>query len=476
MPITQNIGSLGTPPSTSDPLSFASRADELLGTALPARVTEMNTWAGQANALASAVNALATQVLEDAEQVALDRVATGQDRAQTGLDRAAAEAAALSATTSMVTSTSTTSLAIGTGSKTFSTQAGKQYSVGVPIIAVDQANAANYMAGTVTAYSGTSLEIAVTDIGGSGTKAAWNISVAGVRGAPGALIGTATGAINEIKGSNIASAATVNLDTATGNLVHITGTTTITAITLASGAERDVVFDGVLTLTHHATTLILPGGANITTAAGDRATFRGDGAGNVRCMHYTKASGQAVVAPTVAAGLTCLATATVSSAVATVDFTQYIDSTYDEYIVEFFNVVPDTVGATFRLLASTNGGASFMTDGYGSGTMWCQPGGTPSGNSGGTASILIGAANGASTTVSHGGYAGTVKLFNLANTAASKLLTTQATQMMSATNTYVTAGSGSIQTNSAINAIRFAFNTGLISAGTFKLYGVRKAV
>lgn len=59
MPITQTIGSLGTPPSTSDPTNFPTLADALLGTALPARVTEMNTWATQANALAAAMNAVA---------------------------------------------------------------------------------------------------------------------------------------------------------------------------------------------------------------------------------------------------------------------------------------------------------------------------------------------------------------------------------------------------------------------------------
>lgn len=95
----------------------------------------------------------------------------------------------------------------------------------------------------------------------------------------------------EPKATDIASAGTVDLTTSTGRLVHITGTTGITAITLASGYVRDIVFDGILTITHHATTLILPGGANITTAAGDRATFRGDGSGNTRCIHYTRANG-----------------------------------------------------------------------------------------------------------------------------------------------------------------------------------------
>ncbi|HEY0845809.1 MAG TPA: hypothetical protein VGE12_10600 [Noviherbaspirillum sp.] len=59
MAITQTIGSLGTPPSTNDPANFATNADALLGTALPARVTEMNTWAEQANTLAASMNAVA---------------------------------------------------------------------------------------------------------------------------------------------------------------------------------------------------------------------------------------------------------------------------------------------------------------------------------------------------------------------------------------------------------------------------------
>jgi hypothetical protein len=102
-------------------------------------------------------------------------------------------------------------------------------------------------------------------------------------------------ALNEVQGADIASAATVNLTASTGNYVNVTGTTTITAITLAQGAERTVKFAGALTLTNGAS-LILPSGANITTAAGDVAIFRGEAAGVVRCVAYTKANGQAIVA------------------------------------------------------------------------------------------------------------------------------------------------------------------------------------
>ena len=102
-----------------------------------------------------------------------------------------------------------------------------------------------------------------------------------------------TGAQNNATGAAIASAATLNLDTATGNRVHITGTTTITAVTLARG-PRTLIFDGVLTLTHNATTNNLPGAANITTAAGDRAIYESDGA-TVYCVSYVKANGFAVI-------------------------------------------------------------------------------------------------------------------------------------------------------------------------------------
>lgn len=100
---------------------------------------------------------------------------------------------------------------------------------------------------------------------------------------------TAIGALNALqsRGSDIASASTLNLDSATGDFVDVTGTTTITAITLADGDERKVRFTGALTLTHGAS-LVLPGGANITTVAGDCATFRGYGSSVVRCTQYSK--------------------------------------------------------------------------------------------------------------------------------------------------------------------------------------------
>lgn len=68
---------------------------------------------------------------------------------------------------------------------------------------------------------------------------------------------------------DLASAATTDIGAQTSPVVRITGTTTITSFGANYAGPRFLVFAGALTLTHNATSLILPGGANITTAAGD---------------------------------------------------------------------------------------------------------------------------------------------------------------------------------------------------------------
>lgn len=96
-------------------------------------------------------------------------------------------------------------------------------------------------------------------------------------------------------GTDISSATTTDIGASAGNAVNVTGTTTITGLgTVGAGTMRFVTFTGILTLTHNATSLILPTGANITTAAGDCATFRSLGSGNWRCVSYTRASGAAL--------------------------------------------------------------------------------------------------------------------------------------------------------------------------------------
>ncbi len=113
------------------------------------------------------------------------------------------------------------------------------------------------------------------------------------------------------QGSDVASSGTISLGE--GGYFFVTGTTGITDIDFATdkaGRKAWVKFAGILTLTHHSTTLILPTGANITTAAGDTACFVSEGSDNVRCVAYQRANGQALA--TGAASLTMATTVTQS--------------------------------------------------------------------------------------------------------------------------------------------------------------------
>jgi hypothetical protein len=102
--------------------------------------------------------------------------------------------------------------------------------------------------------------------------------------------------LNEAQGADIASASTTDIGAATGNYVNVTGTTTITNLgTVQAGTRRIVNFTGALILTYHATGLILPTAANISTAAGDVAIFVSLGSGNWKCVSYTRFSGQPLI-------------------------------------------------------------------------------------------------------------------------------------------------------------------------------------
>lgn len=120
--------------------------------------------------------------------------------------------------------------------------------------------------------------------------------------------GTAIGGHDNLssRGSAIASAATTDIWAASGDLVHITGNAAITSFgsTATAGWERTLVFDGAATLTHNATSLILPSGANIVAAAGDTAIVRSEGGANSRVVSFTRASGQPIIVPTPGAAKT----------------------------------------------------------------------------------------------------------------------------------------------------------------------------
>lgn len=89
------------------------------------------------------------------------------------------------------------------------------------------------------------------------------------------------------KGADVASTATADVGAVAGLMHDITGTTTITGLgTVSAGIWKILKFEGALTLTHNATSLILLTGANRTTVAGDVGIYMSEGSGNWRELSY----------------------------------------------------------------------------------------------------------------------------------------------------------------------------------------------
>lgn len=112
---------------------------------------------------------------------------------------------------------------------------------------------------------------------------------------------TMSGAINFAPRVTLDSATTpgtVDLGAAAviSNSVLINGTNNVASFGFAApvGAVRTVRFGGVLILVNSAT-LLLPGGANITTAAGDCGVFECLAAGSWRCVSWQRADGQSPI-------------------------------------------------------------------------------------------------------------------------------------------------------------------------------------
>lgn len=106
-------------------------------------------------------------------------------------------------------------------------------------------------------------------------------------------------------GDTIASATTTDIGAKDAGYLAVSGTTTITGLgTVSAGIIKILKFDGILTLTHNGTSLILPGAANITTAAGDIAMMRSEGSGNWRCLFYGNIAGLVPKGALTTSGLT----------------------------------------------------------------------------------------------------------------------------------------------------------------------------
>lgn len=184
----------------------------------------------------------------------------------------AADAVTAASQGASLLATSTTSTLVGTGARTFTTQASKQYAAGMWVIVVRTSAPTTWMLGQVTSYSGTSLAISVSAINGSGTYTDWSIGVSGPQGAAGSI----TNLLTSAKSSAYTAVAGDK-----GTVIRCTGTWTLaltSAATLASGWWCWVVNDGtgVITVDPSAAQTV-NGVATVAMYPGEMALLQCDG-------------------------------------------------------------------------------------------------------------------------------------------------------------------------------------------------------
>jgi len=279
---------------------------------------------------------------------------------------------------------------------------------------------------------------------------------------------TNLGELSSATEASVASATTTNVLGQDSLFVSVTGTTTITSLGTGAKTLKFVRFTGALTLTHNATSLILPGGTNITTAAGDTMIVVSDASSNARVMNYERA----VVAPLAAQpGMALLTSGTVSAAtnlaISLASYTQYRSI---KIVLNSFR--PATDNATLAIFLSADGGSTYLTGSL----SYCNIGavisvGTESGGAGSSANGWV-LTDGGVGNLATEGVSLEITLADLFNSAIWARGWWNGVYVSPTPNPNMTRGAGAVHAAGIVNAVKFAFSSGNITSGTYAVYGL----
>jgi hypothetical protein len=152
-------------------------------------------------------------------------------------------------------------------------------------------------------------------------------------------------------------------------------------------------------------------------------------------------------------------------------------SDYDEYIVEFINVLPGTNSVGFWIRMSTDGGASYDSgNNYRFANYLVNDSGSFSTNSvaaSSTSRVTV-ASETVSSTAANGGICGNVKLTNPLSATQHKTVNGQTAALYADGNWYNALTAGAYKSTTAVNAIQFLMSSGTIASGTIRIYGLTK--
>lgn len=308
------------------------------------------------------------------------------------------------------------------------------------------------------------------------------------------------------KGANVASggSGTTDIWGVIGDYVHVTGTNTIQHFSSAPypGAERTVIFDGVLTLSHNSPTIQLPGSVSVTTAPNDRIIARADSVSTTIITEYSRAAlplYAAQASNTIFAGPASGAASTASfrapvgadgaslvliqaqsaASSATIDFATGITNTYDEYLFALSGVRAISDAAVMTVRVSEDGGGTWKA--AAADYQYALKFVTTTGAEGlvtTTAANAMTINNNISSSNVHS-LNGEVRLYQPSNAAIYKHINTQNSGISGnadGNRPFSYTGMGLyVGTTNAINGVRFLFSAGNIAVGKFAMYGVRNA-
>ncbi len=167
-----------------------------------------------------------------------------------------------------------------------------------------------------------------------------------------------------------------------------------------------------------------------------------------------------------------------ASSSATLDFTTFISSTYDDYLIELVNVIPANNNINFVIRVGTGGGPTYDSGanyGWFERSMRVGGGDVSSGAVSGATSMQIA---GVSVGVSNNtlwGVSGNVHLTSPQSTSLNKTFYGQTRWFYDAgADPVMSTCHGTYISTTALTALRFLFGTGNIASGTIRIYGVAK--
>jgi hypothetical protein len=249
-----------------------------------------------------------------------------------------------------VTSASSSSVAIGSGSRTFTlpTAANRGWVVGMRLRAAFDGS--NYVEGPITALTATSVTINVDNAVGSGTRTSWNLGIAGDRGATGSAGGTGTaGAAATIAVGSVTtgaagtSVAITNSGTSSAAVFNFTiprGDTGATGSTGAAGAAATITV-----------------GTVTTGAAGSSVSITNSGSSSAAVFNFTIPRGDTgATGSTGAAGQGVPTGGSTNDILAKTSGTDYATAWTNTPTLNSLTLTPETItyGATMAVNAATS--------------------------------------------------------------------------------------------------------------------------